>query len=192
MQMKNAVFNEYADYYDHWFETHPGIYAAQLALLRHIIPRGERILDVGAGSGRFTSPLGIHHGIDPSPALLVMARQRGVETVLGLGEFLPYRAGTFDGVLMMTVICFFKDLDQAFREAYRVIRPGGKIVIGFFEKDGKIALQEKHRKPAGRFLRYATFRYINEVSTALDKAGFVGTVVVNNQSGFCTVTAQKE
>jgi SAM-dependent methyltransferase len=84
-------------------------------------------LEVGVGSGRFASSLGIRYGLDPLPAILTLARTRGVENVQGVGEFLPYRADTFDSILMMTVICFMDDPARSFREAFHVIRPGESL-----------------------------------------------------------------
>ena len=71
-------------------------------------------LEVGVGSGRFAVPLGIHWGIDPSQRLAVMAKNRGIEVIRGEAEHLPYRAGSFDLVLMMTVICFLDDIQRPF------------------------------------------------------------------------------
>lgn len=190
MKTGDSVFDRYAPEYDAWFDTHKATYAAQLALLRRAIPAGGRGLEVGVGSGRFAGPLGICHGLDPSPALLAMVRQRGVETVLGLGECLPYRDGTFDVVLMMTVICYMEDYARSFREVFRILKPGGTLVVGFLENGGEIAARELAKEPKGRFLRHAKFRPLPEVTGALDYAGFSHTVTCNR--GFCVVTAKKE
>ena len=190
MKAADSVFDRYAPEYDAWFDTHQATYAAQLALLRRAIPTGGRALEVGVGSGRFAGPLGILHGIDPSPTLLAIARQRDVETVLGLGECLPYRDGTWDTVLMMTVICYLEDYARSFREVFRVLKPGGTLVVGFLEKGGEIAERERAREPKGRFLRHAKFRSLPEVTGALVDAGFSHTVTCNR--GFCVVRGKKE
>jgi SAM-dependent methyltransferase len=184
------TFDTYAGDYDHWFDTHPECYQEQLAVLRSILPYTGRGLETGAGSGRFAAPLGIQRGLDPSVPLLSLTYSRGVEPVLGIGESLPYHTDTFDFVLMMTVICFMDDIVQSFREAYRVIRPGGTLVIGFIKKSGEIARQE--RTINGRFLRHARFRSTDEVREALNLAGFIRCTVRKNLHGFCMVTAQKE
>ncbi len=186
------IFDSYADDYDEWFDAHNEIYAAQTKLLLRYIPLTDRSLEIGVGSGRFASRLGIRHGLDISPRLLAIARQRGVETVQGKGEFLPYRAGTFNRVLMMTVICFLDDVARSFMEAFRVIQSGGMLVVAFMEKDREVALRERARKPAGRFLHYAEFLTAEQVMAALTNAGFSAISVRENLHGFCIVTARKE
>jgi ubiquinone/menaquinone biosynthesis C-methylase UbiE len=191
MKTGDSVFDRYAPEYDAWFDTHKATYAAQLALLRRAIPTGGRALEVGVGSGRFAGPLGIPHGLDPSPALLAMARQRGVETVQGLGECLPYHDGTFDYVLMMTVICYVEDIGLSFHEAFRVLRPSGIIIVAFLEKDGEIAVRERAREPKGRFLHHARFLTADAVTAALTEAGCSEVAMVHNRKGFCIITARK-
>jgi SAM-dependent methyltransferase len=86
-----CVFDEYASDYDRWFDDHGDVYEAQIRMLRYAVPRSGCGLEVGVGSGRFAAPLCIRCGIDPSRELAQMAKQRGVEVVLGEGEHLPYR-----------------------------------------------------------------------------------------------------
>ena len=105
---------------------------------------------MGVGSGRFAVPFGIRYGIDPSRELVRMAKNRGIEVVLGEGEHLPYRAGSFDYVLMMTVICFLDDVIAVFHEVNRVLRPGGMLVVGFIEEGGEIQRMYQHVSIKGR------------------------------------------
>ena len=133
------VFDEYAGDYDRWFDDHGDVYEAQVRLLGDALPYTGRGLEVGVGSGRFAVPLGIRYGIDPSGKLIKMAKTRGIEVVLGEGEHLPYRAETFDYVLMMTVICFLEDPVVVLQEAFRVLVKGGYCILGFIGKDGEIA-----------------------------------------------------
>ncbi|MDO9324976.1 MAG: methyltransferase domain-containing protein [Methanoregula sp.] len=185
-------FDTYADEYDRWFDSNPDIYGEQLAVLRSILPNQGRGLEIGVGSARFAAPLGIEFGLDPSVPLLSLAYSRGIEPVKGIGEFLPFRSGIFDYVLMMTVICFMEDIALPFREAYRVLRPGGTLVIGFMETGGEPALKERKRSAPGRFLRYAVFRSTQEVMTNLATERFSGICLKSNLHGLCFVMAQKE
>jgi len=186
-----SVFNLYAEDYDRWFDTHKETFDNQLALLRPRIPRNGIGLEIGIGSGRFSAPLGIQYGLDPSVALLSMAYRQGINCVVGIGESLPYRSGTFDQVLMMTVICFFTHLNRSFSEANRVLAPGGTLVIGFFDKGGKLAQQEQERDPPGRFFQNAMFRTVGEVKDALVTSGFYGCMFLESQLGFTVAVARK-
>lgn len=192
MTPRIAVFDQFPGEYDAWFDTYPEVYARQIRILRAFIAENGTGLEIGVGSGRFASLLGIRHGLDPSLPLLAMARQRGVEPVAGLGECLPYRSGSFDQVLMMTVICYMDEYSRSFREAHRVLKPGGSLVVGFLEPGGEIAERERAREPKGRFLRYAVFHPAVEVMAVLAGAGFSGISLVYHQNGFCIVTARKE
>ena len=114
------VFNEYAGDYDRWFDEHGDVYKEQVRLLREVVPQTGRGLEVGIGSGRFSVPLGIRNGVDPSHKLIEMAKTRGIEILQGEGEHLPYRQETFDYVLMMTVLCFLDNPFLVVQEIFRV------------------------------------------------------------------------
>lgn len=189
MNPADGIFDRHAGEYDAWFEGNFAVYAAQVNELRAVLPPGGLGLEIGTGTGRFASRLGIQHGLDPTPAMLDLARKRGIEVVRARGESLPYRSGTFDVVLMMTVICFMDDFPRSFQEAFRVLVSGGTLVVAFLVRDGEIARREMAREHAGRFLRSAVFRSVAEVAGALKEAGF--SCVLKNLRGFCLVTAWK-
>ncbi len=181
------IFENRAGDYDRWFDEHGAVYEAQVRMLRDAVPRTGRGLEVGVGSGRFAVPLGIGYGIDPSRELLKMAKSRGIEVVLGEGEHLPCRTGSMDHVLMMTVICFVDDAGALFREAGRVLVPGGTLVVGFIERGGEIEKMYRNEKTKGRFLRYARFWTADEVTRLLEDAGFTRVEVTQRSRGFCVI-----
>jgi SAM-dependent methyltransferase len=185
------AFEDHAGDYDSWFDEHSRVYQAQLRMLRRAVPGFQRGLEVGVGSGRFAVPLGIHLGIDPSRNLVRMARRRGVEVTRGEAEHQPYRPGSFDFVLMMTVICFLESVPQAFQETYRVLGPGGTFIAGFIEAGGEIFQKYRHEPIKGRFLRFATFRTCDEVSGFFKDAGFGDTSVLQRKHGFCVMSGRK-
>ena len=185
------VFDEHAGDYDTWFDEHHSVYQAQQWMLRGAVPDFQRGLEVGVGSGRFADPLGIHCGIDPSYKLAQMAKHRGVEVALREAEHLPYRAGSFDFVLMMTVICFLEDIQRAFHEAHRVLEPNGTLVAEFIEAGGEIFQKYRHEPIKGRFLRFATFRTIDEVYGFFNKAGFADISILQRVHGFCVMSGRK-
>ena len=167
------VFEDLAGDYDRWFDEHSDVYRAQLRMLRKALPDHGRGLEAGIGSGRFAGPLGIEFGLDPSRELLKVAKSRGMEIVMGEGEHLPYCAGSFDYVLMMTVVCFLDEAGAVFGEIYRVLRPGGILVVGFIEEGGEIQQIYQNEPAKGRFLRFAKFRTVEDVNRFFKNAGFV-------------------
>ena len=109
---------------------------------------GERVLDVGCGSGVVTREIarrvgtgGRVVGLDLSPALLRVARELAQEADLGDRiEFregsvlqLPFPESSFDAVLCATVLSHVPGGDTAVPELARVLRPGGRV--GVFEID---------------------------------------------------------
>lgn len=98
---------------------------------------GMSLLDVGSGTGLcawiaqdIVGQAGRVVSLDPSGGMLECARRRGVrETVEGHAESLPFPAHTFDMVSMSYMLRHIDDLVTAFREAHRVLRPRGRIVI---------------------------------------------------------------
>jgi ubiquinone/menaquinone biosynthesis C-methylase UbiE len=186
------VFEDHAGDYDQWFEKHGDIYTAQVRMFHNALPDYGRGLEIGIGSGRFALPLGIRFGIDPSGKLAHMAKNRGIEVVVGEGEHLPYRSGSFDHVLMMTVICFLDDSKTVFIEVNRVLKPKGMLIVGFIEKDGEIQREFLHESTKGRFLRYAKFMSASEVAGIFSDADFAGVSVIERSRGFCILKGIKK
>ena len=185
------VFDELAGDYDRWFDENGAVYAAQVRMLWNAVPHTGCGLEVGAGSGRFAVPLELRCGVDPSRELLKMAKSRGMEVVVGEGEHLPYRADSFDYVLMMTVICFLDDVGVVFREVHRVLRPRGILVVGFIEKERDIYRRYQHEPTKGRFLRFAEYRTVEDVTRFFGCAGFAQISVIERTEGFCVMNGRK-
>ena len=185
------VFKNHAADYDRWFDEHGEVFAAQVRMLRGAVPDYGLGLEVGVGSGRFAEPLGICCGIDPSRELIRIARQRGIEVVIGEGEHQPYCAGTFDYVLMMTLICFLDAVTAVFREVNRVLRPEGLLIVGFIEAGGEIHQKYLHESVKGRFLRYAKFRRLDEVTGFFSDTGYSSVSVIDRKRGCCVIKGQR-
>lgn len=99
---------------------------------------GETVLDVGCGNGFFARDMagsvgrsGNVHGIDGSSAIIEMARNAcpAGEFRTGDATDLPYGEEMFDVVTASQVLCFIANMEPAVREMYRVLKPGGRIVI---------------------------------------------------------------
>ena len=101
-----------------------------------------------------------------------IAQGRGIEVIGGVGESLPFRNSQFDFATMVTTICFLDNVEVAFNEAYRILKPGGCLIIGFIDKDSSIGQLYQRHKDENVFYRIATFYSVDEVVSHLKKAGF--------------------
>jgi SAM-dependent methyltransferase len=96
-----------------------------------VAPR--RVLEVGPGRGelaeRITGELGAHvYAVDQSPRMAELTRSRGIETVVGDVQDLPFADGVFDCAVAAWMLYHVPDVDRGLRELRRVLRPGGRLV----------------------------------------------------------------
>jgi ubiquinone/menaquinone biosynthesis C-methylase UbiE len=104
---------------------------------------GQRVLDVGCGSGVLTEELarrvGADHvsGVDPSPLLEACAeRVPGAELERGAAETLPWPDDSFDAAVAQLVIHFVDDPAAGVAEMARVTRPGGVVAACSWDSSG--------------------------------------------------------
>jgi ubiquinone/menaquinone biosynthesis C-methylase UbiE len=149
-----------------WVEApHPFITRERL---REILePReGERLLEIGPGTGYYTLP--VAGWLAPGGSLDVLdvqqemldhtmrrAREEGIENItptLADARELPFPDAVFDGAFLVTVLGEVPDQDAALRELGRVVRPGGRIVVGELFGDPHMvthAALARRAEPAG-------------------------------------------
>jgi ubiquinone/menaquinone biosynthesis C-methylase UbiE len=145
-----------------WVEApHPFITRRRL---REILePRaGERILEVGPGTGYYA--LEVAEWITPGGTLAIFDLQQemldhtmrgaaeralgNVEPTQGDARELPYPDASFDAAYLVTVLGEIPDQDAALRELRRVLKPGGRLVVGELMGDPHIVMFGRLREQA--------------------------------------------
>ncbi len=169
---KTKPFDEYASQYEDWFERNKFAFESELQAIREQLPKSNNGIEIGVGSGRFAAPLGIKIGVEPSRKMREAAQKRGIEVIDGIAENLPFDDSQFDFALMTTTICFVDNVETSFQEAYRVLKPGGFLLIGFVDSESPVGRLYQQHKEESVFYKFATFYTANEVISNLKKTGF--------------------
>ena len=164
-------FEEHREEYEQWFVLNRFAYQSELDAVRQLLPEGKG-LEIGVGSGLFAAPLGIEFGVEPSPKMLELAKQRGIKVIRGIGEQLPVRNASLDFALMVTTVCFLDNVMQGFREAQRILKPGGHFLVGFIDRETPLGQEYQRFKNQSVFYRDAEFYSVQELLDYLSRAGF--------------------
>jgi demethylmenaquinone methyltransferase/2-methoxy-6-polyprenyl-1,4-benzoquinol methylase len=136
----NTLFDRSAEHYDRAcgiMSFGSGQRYRREALGRAGLRPGMRVLDVGTGTGLLAREVvhllgasGSAVAVDPSRNMMVAGRRTmNLPFVQGLGECLPFPDGHFDFLTMGYALRHVPDLDQAFREYRRVLKPGGRLLL---------------------------------------------------------------
>ena len=169
---RTAPFEIHHRRYDDWFVHHAAAYQSELLAVRALLPWRGLGLAIGVGTGRFAAPLGVQMGIDPAREVLDYATNRGISPVQAVAEALPFVDSSFDYALSVTTICFVDDASALLAEAYRVLKPGGELVIGFIDRTSDLGQHYLAHQAENVFYREATFFSADEVERLLRDAGY--------------------
>jgi SAM-dependent methyltransferase len=159
--------HELEDHY-WWFV---GRRSLALRLVRNLIHTrgGCQILDLGCGTGAVSKELqtiGQTTGLDFSVQALDFCRGRSLSRLIqGTAESLPFAADAFDAIVSLDVFEHLPNDDAAFHESFRVLAPGGILVLSV---PAFRSLWGPHDVALHHFRRYRR----SEVSAKLRSAGF--------------------
>jgi len=169
--MIKSVFDRRYRRYDAWYDRNRFAYLSELKAIRKVLPKKGIGLEIGVGTGRFAQALGIKYGIDPSGNMMRLARKRGVTVRRGYGENLPYDDKSFDYAALIITICFVRDPARVLKDAYRVLRKRGKMIIGFVDSDS--FLGKYYRGKKSPFYKGAVFFNTDKIIRLLRRSGFI-------------------
>jgi len=166
------VFDKYYKKYDAWYDRHKFAYLSEIGALKKVVPKKGEGLEIGVGTGRFASRLGIKYGADPSENMLIIAKKRGIAVHHAQGERLPFDSLVFDYVTIIITLCFVKDPIKVLIEAKRVLKKRGKVIVGIIDKDSFLGMFYQRKKSL--FYKQAHFFGVKEVTDLLKISGFAG------------------
>src|SRR5262245_40888664 len=167
----------------------PDVIAQRRQVLKALDLRaGERVIDIGSGPGLLAYEMAVSVGqggrgcgIDPSDDMLAMSRTRCVDKPWT--EFrkadaaqLPYLDESFDAAVSTQVYEYVADIPTALTELYRVMRPGGRVLI--MDTDyGSLVIQTKDEARMERVLSAWNEHFVHAglprtLSRQLREAGF--------------------
>lgn len=174
MSAISELFDQHVQEYEAWFDHYPFVFQSEIEAVREMLPEGEALsgIEIGLGTGRYAKALQIKEGIEPSKNMRMQAVKRGIDTMDGVAEKLPYADMRFDFATMLFSICYFTSLSAAFKEAYRVLKSDGSLVVGFIDKQSIIGKQYEAQKGESLFYKQARFYSVDKVVNELSQAGF--------------------
>lgn len=169
-----SAFDRHAEEYDKWYEQEPGslIFESEVKAIEALGVGGLGV-EVGVGTGVFSSRLGVFLGVDSSLEMARIANGRGVNVVQSLSEFLPVKSECSDYALLVFTICFLKQPQLSLREIWRALKHKGTVIVCFIPRNSAWGKMYSKRKAEGhRLYRYANFYTLQEVEEMLRETGF--------------------
>jgi len=145
-------YDDFSDWYER--ERHEGYHALIDDLESRILypyARGADVLELGCGTGLIMQS--ISHsarkviGVDLSAGMIAGAKLRGHTTAVASVEELPFSDESFDVVYSFKVLAHVSGIDSALKEAARVTRPGGHLLLEFYNPHSLRYLSKKLARP---------------------------------------------
>lgn len=181
--MGEAIFDSVAHEYDAWYETELGSLVHEIekeVVFDLLKPKaGQKVLDLGCGTGHYSielAKMGLEvTGVDISKEMISYAVEKSRKLGLDINfleedaHSLPFEDETFDLVVSVTALEFFPEPTKALREGFRVLKPGGRMVVGVIGANSPWS--EKYKRNAeedeNSVFRHAKFYTAKELLSLL-------------------------
>lgn len=182
-----TAFDRAAATYDEAAVLQREVAARLLERLEVVKLEPGRVLDLGSGTGFVTADLKTRYqaaelwAVDLAPAMLQRTRRHGswrrrVRCVCGDAEALPLRTESVDLVVSNLALQWCEDLDRAFAECMRVLRPGGLLMFSSFGPDTLRELRESWAAADG-YSHVNAFVDMHDIGDALVRERFADPVM---------------
>lgn len=192
----NSIFK--ASKYDSWFLSNINVLESEALLIKYMLePNPGKVLSVGCGSGLFEYILRTRYGViiqdcvEPSEDMAKVAENRGLNVRIGKAEELPFNDEVFDTVLLNGVLDYVNDDVKAIKEAYRVLKPGGHVIVADVIAEGAYGILYKLAELLGswndpyisrvkppnpypiEYIKQARWHTVDELMSLINNAGFI-------------------
>ena len=152
MKDNRSYYDDFASWYER--ERHHGYHAMldelQVGIARPLCLGGD-VLEVGCGTGLILKEIEPFArsavGLDISPGMLRHARGRGLDVVVGSATDLPFEDAAFDAVYSFKVLAHVEHIRRAMEEVARVLRPGGRAALEFYNRHSLRYLIKRLKRP---------------------------------------------
>lgn len=182
-----SAFEEEAEDFDSWFENNKNVFESEFKAEKELMVNPENAVSIGVGSGLFASRLGIKYGVEPATGMAELSKEKGINAMKGVAEYVPLPDEQFDTVLMSTILSYVDDPQKAVDEAYRILKSGGNLVVSFLPKEGSYTMlydlarllgkHDPERSPEHpypiKFIKGSDWVSIDQVKKLMKNAGFV-------------------
>jgi SAM-dependent methyltransferase len=175
---ETETFDKYIAEYEKWFKENHYAYLSEVEAVRHFIPINKKGIEIGIGTGRFAVPFNIREGVEPSAVMRAYSLRLGLTMYNGTAENLPLESRVYDFTIMVTTICFVHDPVKAFREVRRILKPGGRFIIGLVDKNSPLGKMYEEMKNHNIFYRDATLYFADDIISILTGNNFKNIQVV--------------
>jgi len=177
------LYSNWAEVYDKSVEQGLPYLVEQDVLIKKVAPeKGEKILDVGCGTGRVTEQIYKHMkdivGVDLSEEMLAIARQKLPDIQFVQADLegkLPFDDGEFDKVVSSLTFQFLNDIKNPLQEIKRVLKTGGKAFITDFISDAPMGWSDVEYKREklfkGSVSSISTFRTLKDYKKVAKEVG---------------------
>lgn len=153
------------------------------------IRENDHALEIGSGTGALIKEIADHlsngliEGVDFSKTMVALAQKKNRKHInngkvkIHLGDFdeIPFDFNCFDKVFSVNTIYFWKNPNTSISKIYRILKPGGKMIIGFHDKD------EMEKMPLNRdiFKYYST----HDIKELLSVHGSLNDIDIISKNG---------